>query len=153
MTNIRYVSPYILNDKANRCLVRYSPCHSHQKFLTLAGGSKCFGTHITEKPPRHLVRIVFWSTMGPNGPKMPIFGQKNQLLANLAVYRPKILIIMGVSKSFGTPITEKPPRQLCELWIQGWVFFQIGELEIVSKILSNVMFTANPSHHHTMLRL
>ena len=28
------------------------------------------------KPPRHLVRIVFWSGMAPNGPKMPIFGPK-----------------------------------------------------------------------------
>ena len=31
---------------------------------------------------------------------------------NLDVFGPKILIFMGVSKSFGTHITEKPPRQL-----------------------------------------
>ena len=30
----------------------------------------------------------------------------------LAVFGPKILIFMGVSKSFGTHIMEKPPRQL-----------------------------------------
>ena len=31
---------------------------------------------------------------------------------NLAVFGPKILIFMGVSKSFDTHITEKPPGQL-----------------------------------------
>ena len=45
------------------------------KNLNLTGGSKTFGTHVTEKPPRHLVRIVFWSAMGSNGPKMPVLGQ------------------------------------------------------------------------------
>ena len=46
------------------------------KILILTGGSKSFGTHIKEKPPRHLACIVYWSGMGPNGPKRPIFGQK-----------------------------------------------------------------------------
>ena len=46
------------------------------KFLIFMGVSKSFGTDITEKPPRHLVCIVFWSGMGPNGPKIPIFGPK-----------------------------------------------------------------------------
>ena len=46
------------------------------KILILLGRSKSFGTHVTEKPPRHLVRIVFWSGMGRNGPKMPMFGPK-----------------------------------------------------------------------------
>ena len=40
--------------------------------LIFMGGSKIFSTHITGKPPRHLVRIIFWSALGPNGPKMPI---------------------------------------------------------------------------------
>ena len=31
---------------------------------------------------------------------------------NLAVFGPKILIFMGVSKSFGTTHNRKPPRQL-----------------------------------------
>ena len=85
------------------------------KILILTGGSKSFGTHITEKPPRHLARIVYWSGMGPNGPKMPIFGQKSQFWANLAIYGPKILIFMWVSKSFGIHITEKPSRQLVRI--------------------------------------
>jgi len=56
------------------------------KILILTGGSKSFGTQVTEKPPRYLVRIVSWSAMGSKGPKMPIFGQKKP---SLAVYGPK----------------------------------------------------------------
>ena len=46
------------------------------KILIFMGVSKSFGTNITENPPRHLVRIDFWSGMGRNGQKMPIFGSK-----------------------------------------------------------------------------
>ena len=35
-----------------------------------------FGTHITEKPPRHLVHIGFWSGIGQKVQKMAIFGPK-----------------------------------------------------------------------------
>ena len=45
----------------------------------LKGGSKSFGTHVTEKPPRHRVRNVCWLAMEPNGPKMPIYCQKTIL--------------------------------------------------------------------------
>ena len=72
------------------------------KILILMGGSKRFSTHVTEKPPRHLVLIVFWWGIGSNGPKMPIFGQKASFGSNLAVYGPKI----------GTHVTENPPRHL-----------------------------------------
>ena len=47
-----------------------------QKILIHTRGSKSLDTHVTEKPPRQLVRIVFRSGIGSNGPKMPIFGQK-----------------------------------------------------------------------------
>ena len=46
------------------------------KVLIFTGGSNSFGTHVTEKPLGHLVLIVFWSGMVPNGPKMPLFGSK-----------------------------------------------------------------------------
>ena len=52
-------------------------------FVILTGGRKSFGIHLTEKTPRHLVRIVFWSAMGPNGQKMSIFGQKIQFLGQI----------------------------------------------------------------------
>ena len=34
---------------------------------------------------------------------------------NLAIFGPKILIFMGVSKSFGTHIMENPPRHLVHI--------------------------------------
>ena len=52
----------------------------------------------------------FWSAMGPNWPFM---GQKT-------------LIFMGVSKSFGTHITEKPPRQLVRI-VFGRALDQMGQ--------------------------
>ena len=93
------------SDKVNRCLARYSPRATTtnqptnrapkvwpkvnknanfgpnlvgfgQKILIFTGESKSFATHITENPPRHLVRIGFWSGMEQNGQKMPIFGPK-----------------------------------------------------------------------------
>ena len=67
-----------------------------QKILIFTGESKSFGTHITEKTPRHLV---------PNGPKMPIFGQKSQFWAKFT----------GVSRCFGNHIMEKPPRELVRI--------------------------------------
>ena len=77
------------------------------KFLILTEGSKSFGTHLREKQPRHLVGIVLWLSMGPNWPKIPIFGQeKVNFGPNLAVYGPKILFFMEVSKIFGTHIME-----------------------------------------------
>ena len=48
--------------------------------------------------------------------KIKIFGPKR---LNLAVYWPKFLIFMGLSKSFGTHITEKPPRQLAQIGRYG----------------------------------
>ena len=79
---------------------------------------KSFVTHITENPPGHLVHIGFWSGIGQNVQKMAIFGPKWRKMHILEfgpildVFGPKILIFMGVSKSFGTHIMEKPPKQL-----------------------------------------
>ena len=39
------------------------------KILIFTRVNKSFGTHIKEKPHRHLVCIVSCSVMGPNGPK------------------------------------------------------------------------------------
>ena len=43
---------------------------------------------------------------------MQIFGRKKPISGQFVVYGPKIQIFMGVSKSFGNHIMEKPPRQL-----------------------------------------
>ena len=65
-----------------------------QKILIFTGEIQIFVTHITEKPPRHLVHIVFWSGIGQNvqkngniwpkmtnnadfGPNLAVFGQKS----------------------------------------------------------------------------
>ena len=52
------------------------------------GVSKSFGTHVTKKP-RQLVCIVFWSGIGSNGPKMPIYDQKRQFWAQLGRFEAK----------------------------------------------------------------
>ena len=56
------------------------------KMLILTRGSKSFDTHITEKPHRPFVRIVYWLDMGPNGPKMSIFGQKKPIFMHQKVF-------------------------------------------------------------------
>ena len=49
-----------------------------KKILIFFGESKSFGTHIKDKPPRHLVRIVLWSGVGQNGPKSQYLAQNYQ---------------------------------------------------------------------------
>ena len=61
-------------------------------------------------PPRHLVHIVFWSKhwtkCAKNGNIWPKMTKNADFGPNLAIFGPKSLIFMGVSKSFGTNITE-----------------------------------------------
>ena len=73
-----------------------------QKILIFTGERNSFGTHITEKPPRHLIRIIFWSGMGSNGPQMPIFGQKKQFWAKLGRLWAKIPNFCGSKVSVPT---------------------------------------------------
>ena len=65
------------------------------KIQIFMGVSKGFGTHIMEKPPRQLVRIVFWSGIRLNGPNMPIFGRNASFGPNLAIFGPKIQFLGG----------------------------------------------------------
>ena len=74
------------------CIIWAKFGHFCTKYLNFNGRKQKFGTHITEKSPSHLVRIVFWSVKESSGPKMPIFGQKCQCFAkmpNLSVFGPK----------------------------------------------------------------
>ena len=76
------------------------------KIQIFTGGSKSFGTNITEKHLATLFALFFgraWDQMGQN------------LRQNFAVLGPEIPILMGVSKSFGTHIMEKPPKQLVRI--------------------------------------
>ena len=78
------------------------------KILTLTGGSKSFSTNVTEKPPRHLVRIVYWSATGSNGPKMPIFGQKSEFWAKFGKFRAKNPNFYGRKNFFWYQHNGKP---------------------------------------------
>ena len=71
------------------------------KSLIITGESKSYGTHITEKTPRHLVCIVFWSGMGSDRPKMPIFGKKCQILAKSDRFWSKNPYFGGLDLNFG----------------------------------------------------
>ena len=66
--------------------------------LFILGGSKSFGTHIPEKPPRHLVCIVLWSGTGPNGPKRPV-------LCQIWPFLGKNTFLGRGSKTYGTLIS------------------------------------------------
>ena len=91
-----------------------------KKILFFTGEIKSFVTHITQNPPKHLVNIVFWSGIGQNVQKNGNIWPKTTKNAdfgpNLAVFGPKILIFMGVSKSFGTKITENHLGNLSTLF-------------------------------------
>ena len=90
------------------------------------GGSKSFGTHVTEKPTRHLVCILFGRPRDQMGQKCQNLAQKANLWPNLAVLEPKILIFMGVSKSFGTNITENHFGNLSALFF-GHALDEVGQ--------------------------
>ena len=61
-----------------------------------------------------------------NGPKCQYLAKIASFGPNLAVSGPKILIFMGVSKSFGTNITENHPGNLSALFF-GQALDQIGQ--------------------------
>ena len=86
-----------------------------QKILIFIGEIRSFVTHKTKNPPRHLVVIGFWSPWDEMGKNMPIFGQIDLnciFWTNFGRFWAKNPNFSGVSKSFGTHIMEKPPRQL-----------------------------------------
>ena len=87
------------------------------KFQILTKLSKSFGTHVTEKPHRHHVRIVFWFVMESNGPKMPIFGQKSQFRAKFGHLWAKnpIFLWKCVTVIFG---------QKCQFWTKFGHFWR-----------------------------
>ena len=127
---------HIREYKVNRCLARYSslatttnrapnePARPGPKWPKMAK----FGRFWVKNPniywrKRNHLGTLFASFFGWSWEQM---GQKCLYLAkkanfgpNLAVFGPKILIIMGVSKSFGTNITKKPYRQFFRIFFCG----------------------------------
>ena len=70
-------------------------CRNGPKILIFTGVRKGLGNHIMEKPPRELVRIVFWPSIRSNGPKMPIFGHKYQFWAKFGSFWAKNPFFFG----------------------------------------------------------
>ena len=88
------------------------------KILILKGGSKNFGTHITEKHLGTLFALFFGREWDKMGQKCQYLAQNDQnciFCTKFGLFGPKILILTGGSKSFGTHITEKPPGQLVHI--------------------------------------
>ena len=116
----------ICYNKVNRCLARHGPQSSRQglakndqisqfrakfgcfgaKILICTGESKSFGTNVREKPPTHLVCIVFlvghgtnWAKNANIWPKMLILGQIWPFLCKQSNF------LRAGSKTFGTLIS------------------------------------------------
>ena len=77
-------------------------------------------------------------------PKNAYFGP------HLAVFGPKILIFMGVSKSFGTDIMEKPPRQLVRI-VFGQAWDHIGRKDPKSQFSTKFgrLWAKNPNFYES----
>ena len=78
-----------------------------------------------EKPHRHLVRSVFWSGIGSNGPKMPIFDQKCQFWPSLDLFGPKIQFFGGEGVKLLVPSyqeTDETPFRVenIDRWGSNW---------------------------------
>ena len=86
------------------------------------GESKIFGTHTTKKTPRHIVCIFLvghWITWAKNADIWP----KMSVLDQIWTFWAKNPNPTGGSTSFGTHITQKPPRHLVciGLLVMHWI--------------------------------
>ena len=66
------------------------------------GGSEIFDTHVTENHLGTLFALFFGRPWDKMGQKCQYLAKKANFGPNLAIYGPKILPLIGVSKSFGT---------------------------------------------------
>ena len=98
--------------KVNRCLARYSLRATYQKS--------------TYAPRWHCFLVRHWTKCAKNCNIWPKMTKNADFGPNLAVFGPKILIFMGVSKSFGTNITENHLDNLSALFF-GQALDQMGQ--------------------------
>merc|ERR1712004_437381 len=70
----------------------------------------------TQAPSSHWFLVGHWTKCAKNGNIWPKMTKHAYFGPNLAVFGPKILIFMGVSKSFGTNITENHYGNLSALF-------------------------------------
>ena len=97
-----------------------------QRILFFTGEIKSFVTHITENPPGHLVHIVFGRAWDKMCKKWQYLAKNDQKCWFWTNFGPKIKIFMGVSKRFGTNITENHLHNLSALFF-GQVLDQMGQ--------------------------
>ena len=95
------------------------------KILTFTGVSKSFAT-TTKAPCLHYFLVVRGTKRGGNVPIWPIMTKNAYFGHILAVCGPNILIFRGVSKSFGTNITENHLDNLSALFF-GQALDQMGQ--------------------------
>merc|ERR1712163_27491 len=88
-------------------------CYPHNRKPTSAPCSNCF-------------LVGHWTKCAKNGNIWPKMTKNAYFGPNLAVFGPKFLIFMGVSKSFGTNITENHFGNLSELFF-GQALDQMGQ--------------------------
>ena len=96
------------------------------KILIFRGVSKSFGTNITENHIHNLSALFFGQALDQMGQKCRYLAQNASFWPNLAVFGPKILIFRGVSKSFGSNITENHLNNLSALFF-GQALDQMGK--------------------------
>ena len=73
------------------------------------------GKKTTEAPCLYCILVRHGTKWAKNTNIWPKMTKNANFGPNLAVFRPKILILTGGSKSFCTHITEKPPGQLVHI--------------------------------------
>ena len=95
------------------------------KSLIFMGLSKSFGTNITENHFGNLSALFFGHALDQVGQKCRYLAQNASFGPNLAVFGPKILIFREEA-SFGTKMTEKPPKHLVRI-VFCWVWDEMGQ--------------------------
>ena len=104
----------------------------------------------TQAPCSHWFLIGHWTKCAKNGNNWPKMTKNADFGPNLAVFGPKILIFMGVSKSFGTNITENHLDNLSALFF-GQSLDQMGQK--CRYLSQNASFGPNLAVFGPMLRV
>ena len=85
------------------------------------GEINSFVTHITEKPPRQLVWIVFGQALDQMGQKCPYLAKNASFLPNLALFCPFCPMPVGTWDTLGIKIPKPPYKS--SLKMVGFVHF------------------------------
>ena len=101
-----------------------------QKIVVFTGESKSFGTHITEKPHRHLVCIVFGQAWYEIGQKCQYLAQNDQkciFAAKLSSFWAKNPNLYGRKQKIWYPHNGKTTKAPCLHCFFGGAWDQMGQ--------------------------